>query len=136
VGRSRRRRGPRVLALRLACRWSCATLHAARTQFSPDDSIYLTEDEWATELANRAVNSVMHIGWVGPSRWLPRADGRLGEAERPVGRTYMAAIRPFDAWIVGPGTDSNDRTGLASAGTDRRRREADQDQGSNVIVSG
>ena len=61
-------------------------------------SIYLTEDEWATELANRTVHSGIHIGWgPGPSRWLPRADGRLGEAERLLGSTYMAAIRPFDA---------------------------------------
>jgi Protein of unknown function (DUF2867) len=30
----------------------------------PFTSLYLTEDEWAAETANRTVHGVLHIGWV------------------------------------------------------------------------
>ena len=30
----------------------------------PFTSLYLLEDEWAAEIANRTVHSVMHLGWV------------------------------------------------------------------------
>jgi hypothetical protein len=30
----------------------------------PFTSVYLTDNEWASELANRTVHGVMHIGWV------------------------------------------------------------------------
>ncbi|HEY8583135.1 MAG TPA: DUF2867 domain-containing protein, partial [Capillimicrobium sp.] len=30
----------------------------------PMTPLYLTDDEWAAELANRTVHSVMHLGWV------------------------------------------------------------------------
>ena len=48
--------------------------------FSP---LYLIDDEWAAEIANRTVHGVMHIGWVpdGAGR-LPRPDGRPREAKR------------------------------------------------------
>jgi hypothetical protein len=69
----------------------------------PMTSLYLTQDEWATELANRTVHAVMHIGWVpdgsggyrGQMAVLVKANGRFGAA-------YMAAIRPFRHLIVYP----------------------------------
>jgi Protein of unknown function (DUF2867) len=69
----------------------------------PMTSLYLTEDEWATEMANRTVHAVMHIGWVadeaggyrGQMAVLVKPNGRFGEA-------YMAAIRPFRRLIVDP----------------------------------
>jgi Protein of unknown function (DUF2867) len=69
----------------------------------PMTSLYLTEDEWATEMANRTVHSVMHIGWVpdgaggyrGQMAVLVKPNGRFGAA-------YMAAIRPFRHLIVYP----------------------------------
>ena len=99
-------------------------------------SIYLIEDEWATELANRTAHSGIHIGWV-PDR-TGGYRGQMAGVVKPNGFSE-APIWPRSGRSTpdrGSGHDSNDRTGLASAGTDRRRREADRDQGSNVIVSG
>jgi hypothetical protein len=69
----------------------------------PMTSLYLTDDEWASEMANRTVHSVQHIGWVpdgkggfrGQLAVLVKPNGLLGEA-------YMAAIRPFRHLIVYP----------------------------------
>ncbi len=69
----------------------------------PMTSLYLTEDEWATEMANRTVHSVMHIGWVpdgtggyrGQMAVLVKPNGRFGAA-------YMAAIKPFRYLVVYP----------------------------------
>jgi hypothetical protein len=69
----------------------------------PMISLYLTEDEWAAELVNRTVHSVMHIGWVpdgaggfrGQMAVLVKPNGWFGEA-------YMAAIKPFRHLVVYP----------------------------------
>ena len=69
----------------------------------PFTSLYLTDDEWAAETANRTMHGVMHIGWVpdGSGRYraqmavLVKPNGLLGNA-------YMAAIRPFRHFIVYP----------------------------------
>jgi hypothetical protein len=69
----------------------------------PFSSLYLLDDEWAAEIANRTVHGVMHIGWVpdqtggyrGQMAVLVKPNGLLGTA-------YMAAIRPFRHLIVYP----------------------------------
>ena len=69
----------------------------------PFDSLYLLDDEWAAEIANRTMHGVMHLGWVpdghgsyrGQMAVLVKPNGLLGEA-------YMAAIRPFRHLIVYP----------------------------------
>jgi hypothetical protein len=69
----------------------------------PFNSLYLLEDEWAAEIANRTVHGVMHLGWVpngaggyrGQMAVLVKPNGLLG-----IG--YMAAIRPFRHLIVYP----------------------------------
>ena len=69
----------------------------------PMIALYLTEDEWAAELANRTVHSVMHVGWApdgdgayrGQMAVLVKPNGWLGEA-------YMAAIKPFRHLLVYP----------------------------------
>jgi hypothetical protein len=69
----------------------------------PMTSLYLTEDEWAAEMANRTVHSVMHLAWVpdgsggyrGQMAVLVKPNGLLGEA-------YMAAIKPFRHLLVYP----------------------------------
>jgi Protein of unknown function (DUF2867) len=69
----------------------------------PFSSLYLLEDEWAAEIANKTVHAVMHIGWVrgrtggyrGQMAVLVKPNGRFGSA-------YMAAIRPFRHLIVYP----------------------------------
>jgi hypothetical protein len=66
-------------------------------------SVFLLGDEWAVEMANRTVHSVMHIGWVpddeggyrGQMAVLVKPNGRLGTA-------YMAAIKPFRYLFVYP----------------------------------
>ncbi len=69
----------------------------------PFTSLYLTDDEWAAEIANRTVHGVMHVGWVpdqaggfrGQMAVLVKPNGLLGTA-------YMAAIGPFRHLIVYP----------------------------------
>ena len=69
----------------------------------PFSSVYLVDDEWAAEIANRTMHGVMHVGWVpdgnggyhGQMAVLVKPNGLLGTA-------YMAAIRPFRHVIVYP----------------------------------
>jgi hypothetical protein len=69
----------------------------------PFTSLYLLEDEWAAEIANRTMHGVMQLGWVpdgtggyrGQMAVLVKPNGLLGTA-------YMAAIRPFRHLIVYP----------------------------------
>jgi hypothetical protein len=69
----------------------------------PFEPLYLLDDEWAAEIANRTMHGVLHLGWVpdgdggyrGQMAVLVRPNGRLGDA-------YMTAIRPFRHLIVYP----------------------------------
>jgi hypothetical protein len=69
----------------------------------PFTPLYLTDREWAAEIANRTMHGVLHLGWVpdGAGGWrgqmavLVKRNGLLGAA-------YMAAIRPFRHLIVYP----------------------------------
>jgi hypothetical protein len=68
--------------------------------FSP---LYLLDDEYAAEIANRTMHGVMHLGWVpdggggyrGQIAVLVKPNGLAGDA-------YMAAIRPFRHLLVYP----------------------------------
>jgi Protein of unknown function (DUF2867) len=65
--------------------------------------LYLLDDEFAAEIANRTVHGVMHIGWVPDGRGGFR--GRMAVLVKPNGRlgtAYLAAIRPFRHLIVYP----------------------------------
>jgi Protein of unknown function (DUF2867) len=69
----------------------------------PFTSLYLLEDEWAAEIANRTVHGVMHVGWVPDGTGAYRA--QLAVLVKPnglLGTAYMAAIRPFRHLIVYP----------------------------------
>lgn len=65
--------------------------------------LYLTDDEWACEVANRTMHGVMHLAWA------PTGAGDF-EAQMAVyvktngvlGDLYMAAIRPFRHHVVYP----------------------------------
>jgi Protein of unknown function (DUF2867) len=69
----------------------------------PFNSLYLTEDEWAAEIANRTMHGVLHIGRISDGAGgfraqmavLVKPNGLLGEA-------YMAGIRPFRHLVVYP----------------------------------
>lgn len=66
-------------------------------------SVYQTHDEWAAEMSNKSVHTVMHIGWVSDDSGgyhaqmavLVKPNGRFGKA-------YMAAIKPFRYAFVYP----------------------------------
>ena len=69
----------------------------------PFTSLYLLDDEWAAEIANRTMHGVMHIGWVSDEKGGYR--GQMAVYAKPNGRlgtAYMAAIRPFRHLIVYP----------------------------------
>ena len=69
----------------------------------PFSSLYLLQDEFAAEIANRTVHGVLHLGWVPDERGGHR--GQMAVLVKPnglFGTAYMAAIRPFRHLIVYP----------------------------------
>jgi hypothetical protein len=69
----------------------------------PFRSLYLLDDEYAAEIANRTVHAVMHLGLVpnGPGR--SRAEmAVLVKPNGAVGSAYMTAIKPFRHLLVYP----------------------------------
>ncbi|HEY2715417.1 MAG TPA: DUF2867 domain-containing protein [Solirubrobacterales bacterium] len=69
----------------------------------PFRSLYLTEDEFAAEVANRTAHGVMHLGWVEQESGKHR--GQLAVLVKPngaLGAGYMAAIKPFRHRVVYP----------------------------------
>ena len=69
----------------------------------PFTSLYLLDDEFAAEIANRTMQGVMHIGWVADGTGGYR--GQMAVLVKPnglFGIAYMAAIRPFRHLIVYP----------------------------------
>jgi len=69
----------------------------------PFTSLYMLEHEWAAEAANRTMHGVLHLGWVEDGHGGYR--GQMAVLVKPnglLGRTYMAAIRPFRHLIVYP----------------------------------
>jgi hypothetical protein len=69
----------------------------------PFDSLYLLEDEFAAEAANRTMHGVLHVGWVPDENGGYR--GQLAILVKPnglFGKAYMAAIKPFRHLIVYP----------------------------------
>jgi hypothetical protein len=69
----------------------------------PFSSLYLLDDEFAAEAANRTMHGVLHLGWVPDETGGYR--GRLAILVKPnglFGATYMVAIRPFRHRLVYP----------------------------------
>ena len=70
----------------------------------PFTPLYLLDDEFAAEVANRTVHGVLHLGWV-PAGDNGAYRGEMAVYVKPnglLGRAYMAAIRPFRHRIVYP----------------------------------
>jgi hypothetical protein len=79
---------------------TAADLHFASVPFTP---LYRTDVEFAAEMSNRTVHSVMHLGWV--DRGEGRYQGQMAVYVKPrglLGKAYMALIKPFRYWIVYP----------------------------------
>ena len=76
---------------------------APENEALPFSALYLTDDEWAAEVANSTMHGVMHMGWVqdedggwrGQMAVLVKPNGLRGSA-------YMVAIKPFRHLIVYP----------------------------------
>jgi Protein of unknown function (DUF2867) len=69
----------------------------------PFKSLYLLDDEFAAEIANRTMHGVMHIGRVPDGSGGYRAQmAVLVKPNGLLGAAYMAAIRPFRHLIVYP----------------------------------
>jgi hypothetical protein len=69
----------------------------------PFTPLYLLEDEWAAEIANRTMHGVMHLSWVPDETGGYR--GQMAVLVKPnglFGAAYMAAIAPFRHLIVYP----------------------------------
>ncbi len=86
----------------------------------PFTSLYLIEDEFAAEIANRTMHGVMHLSWVADGTGGYR--GQMAVLVKPnglLGATYMAAIKPFRHLIVYPAMMRQ---------IDRERTRSDRDQ--------
>jgi hypothetical protein len=69
----------------------------------PFSSLYLLEDEWAAEIANRTVHGVLHLGRVArPTGGFRTQMAILVKPNGLLGAGYMAAIKPFRRLIVYP----------------------------------
>jgi hypothetical protein len=69
----------------------------------PFTSLYLLEDEFAAEIANRTTHAVMHIGRVPDDAGAFRAQmAVLVKPNGLLGNAYVAAIKPFRHLIVYP----------------------------------
>jgi hypothetical protein len=69
----------------------------------PFKPLYLLDDEWAAEIANRTMHGIMHLGWVPDGAGGYR--GQMAVLVKPnglCGTAYMAAIKPFRHVIVYP----------------------------------
>ncbi|MCT4356807.1 DUF2867 domain-containing protein [Streptomyces sp. Je 1-79] len=69
----------------------------------PFTSVYLRDDEWAAEMANRTMHGVLHLSWVPDGSGGHR--GQMAVLVKPnglFGKAYMAAIAPFRHLIVYP----------------------------------
>lgn len=69
----------------------------------PFTSLYLIEDEFAAEIANRTMHGIMHLSWVPDGTGAYQ--GQMAVLVKPnglFGAMYMMAIRPFRYLIVYP----------------------------------
>jgi uncharacterized protein DUF2867 len=69
----------------------------------PFTPLYLTDDEYAAEIANQTVHGIVHLGWVPDEAGGYRA--QMAVYVKPngrFGRLYMAVIGPFRHLIVYP----------------------------------
>jgi hypothetical protein len=65
--------------------------------------LYRTEDEYAAEMSNRTVHSVLHLAWVDQGEG--HYQGQMAVYVKPrglLGKGYMAFIKPFRYLVVYP----------------------------------
>ncbi|MBG6098658.1 DUF2867 domain-containing protein [Nocardioides sp. WG-D5] len=72
---------------------------------SPFHALYLTDREYAAEIANRTMHGVLHLGWVEDETAPDGYSAQLSVLVRPnglFGEAYMALIKPFRYLVVYP----------------------------------
>lgn len=73
------------------------------TPKAPFRPVYLTNDEFVNELANKTVHALGHYSWVRTSDGGYRGQmAVLVKPNGPFGTIYMAAIKPFRYLLVYP----------------------------------
>lgn len=71
----------------------------------PFQPVYLTDDEYVAEIANRTVHGLLHLGWVADDSVPGGYRGQLAVLVKPngvLGEAYLAFIKPFRYLIVYP----------------------------------
>lgn len=96
--------GSRVPTLRdrvpAGLRDTASGLNFAALPFTP---LYLTDNEFAGEIANETMHGIMHLGWVpDPSGGYRPEMAVYVKPNGLFGNAYMAAIRPFRYLLVYP----------------------------------
>jgi hypothetical protein len=107
----------------------------------PFRSLYLTDTEWAAELATRTVHAVLHLGWVPDGAGGYR--GQMAVLIKPnglFGKVYFAAIAPFRHLIVYPplirGIGQEWRAGMLWAGVSPNSSTPQDPSPTSPIVAG
>jgi uncharacterized protein DUF2867 len=69
----------------------------------PFEPLYRTDDEFAAEISNKTVHGVMHLAWADQGGGDYQGQMAVYVKPRgPLGRAYMALIKPFRYLIVYP----------------------------------
>lgn len=71
----------------------------------PFAAVYLTDDEYVAEIANRTVHGLMHVGWVADDAADGGYRGQMAVLVKPngwFGEAYMTFIKPFRYLLVYP----------------------------------
>ena len=72
-------------------------------RFLPFAPLYRTGTEFAAELSNQTVHGVMHLAWVDQGEGRYQCQMAVYVKPRgPLGKAYMALIKPFRYWVVYP----------------------------------
>jgi hypothetical protein len=70
---------------------------------APFTPLYLIDDEFAAEVANRTMHGVVHVGWVPDGTGSHHAQvAILVKPNGLLGRAYLAAIKPFRYLVIYP----------------------------------
>jgi hypothetical protein len=81
-------------------RGTAADVDFASLPFVP---LYRTDVEFAAEISNRTMHGVMHLAWVDQGEGHYQGQMAVYVKPRgPLGKGYMALIKPFRHWVVYP----------------------------------
>jgi hypothetical protein len=97
--------GQRVASLRDRLPDDLRDRPAPERDTSPFHPLYLTDREYAAEIANRTMHGVLHLGWVEDADAPGGYSAQLSVLVRPngvFGDVYMVFIKPFRYLIVYP----------------------------------